>query len=269
MRPIPDVAVTFVADKEALRLKAYPDPDSLRGIEMAKPPAKRRPDWRTLPGDPWTIGYGHTGPEVHEGLTITAAQAKTWLRQDLLTSAAKLWKRIGDVVNDLTENQYAALLSFVFNLGDGDPKKPEWSIWGILRARAFDQVPAQMTRFVNAGGKKRQGLVNRRAAEVILWSTDEPGSTDATPPSSVTRAIETPPSPMSKPLVTSKSFLTTAATVAATAPVAVKQVSDAIAPYADKSETVAKVAAVLATIAALLAVAALVFQWLKHRGEKR
>lgn len=242
MRPVPDIAVRFVAEKEALRLKAYRDAGGI-----------------------WTIGYGHTGPEVTAGLTITPETAEAWLRKDLEIAASRLSARIGDVVDELTEHQYAALLSFVFNLGC-DPK---WTIWKVLKARAFDQVPAQMMRFVNAGGKKLQGLVNRRAAEVVLWSTDEPGSTDASPPSSVTRAVETPPAPTEKPLVTSKSFITTAATVAATAPVAVKQVSDAIAPYADKSETVAKVAAALATIAAVLAVAALVFQWLKHRAAQR
>jgi lysozyme len=252
MRPVPQVAVTFVADKEALRLKAYRDS---RGR--------------------LTIGYGHTGPEVTVALTITRETAEAWLRKDLETAATRLAARIGSVVDDLTDNQYAALLSFTFNLGTGDPKKPEWSIWKTLRAKSFDQVPVQIMRFVYAVDAKTkkpvkiQGLVNRRAAEVALWSTDEPGSADESPPSSVTRAVETPPAPMGKPLAQSNSFIATAATVAATAPVAVKQVSDAIAPYADKSPAVAQMVAILATVAALLAVAALVFQWLKHRGEKR
>lgn len=242
MRAIPNAAVDIVTRCEGCRHRAYRDSVGVL-----------------------TIGYGHTGDDVTTALAITDGEAKALLREDLRRAAVRLEARIGDVVNDLTDNQYAALLSFVFNLG----ADPSWSIWRILKARQFDQVPGQMMRFVNAGGKKLQGLVNRRAAEVVLWSTDEPGSTETVVPSSVTRQVETPPSPMSKPLVTSKSFITTAATVAATAPVAVKQVSDAIAPYADKSETVAKVAAVLATIAALLAVAALVFQWLKHRAAQR
>ncbi len=242
MRSIPDVAVTFVADWEKLRLKAYRDAVGV-----------------------WTIGYGHTGPEVKAGLTITPETAQAWLREDLGVAAGRLAQRIGAIVDELTENQYAALLSFVFNLGCD----PAWTIWKVLKARAFDQVPVQMMRFVYAGKKKLQGLVNRRAAEVALWSTGEPGSADEAPPSSVTRAVETPPAPMTKPLAKSKSFIATGAAAATTATVAVKQVSDTVAPYASQSETVAKVVAVLATIAAVCAVAALVFQWLKHRSEKR
>lgn len=241
MRPIPEIAMTFVASKEALRLDAYQDSVGV-----------------------WTIGYGHTGPEVTSGLATTEAAARAWLRSDLETAAGRLEARIGAVVSELTDNQYAALLSFVFNLGC-DPK---WTIWKVLKARQFDQVPVQMMRFVYAGGKKLQGLVNRRAAEVALWSTGEPGTVDETPPSSVTRVVATPPTPMTKPLVQSKSFLTTAATAAAAAPVAVKQVSDAIAPYAGQSETVAKVVAMLATVTAVLAVAALAFQWFKQRTAK-
>lgn len=269
MRPIPDIAKDFVSEHEELRLKAYPDPASPRGIEEAKPLKKRRPDWKTLSGDPWSIGYGHTGPEVHEGLVITKAQAEAWRDDDLREAAGALSKRIGDVINDLTSNQYSALLSFVFNLGTGKPKKPEWTIWKVLRARQFDQVPVQMMRFVYSGGNKVQGLVNRRAAEVVLWSTEEPGSVAETLPSSVTRTVETPPAPMAKPLAQSKSFVTTAVAAAASAPVAVKQVNDAIAPYAGQSETVAKVVAALALIAAVLAVVALVLQWMKHRSAQR
>lgn len=47
-----------------------------------------------------------------------------------------------------------------------------------VRARQFDQVPGELIKFVNAGGKKLQGLVNRRTDEIRVWSTDEPGSED-------------------------------------------------------------------------------------------
>lgn len=242
MRPIPEAAVDIVAKWEGKKLKAYKD---IVGV--------------------WTIGYGHTGPEVGPGMTITAARARDLLRVDLEEAAGRIAARIGPVVNDLTENQYAALLSFVFNLG-ADPK---WNIWKVLKARAFDQVPTQLIRFVYAGGQKVQGLVNRRTDEVRLWSTEEPGSTEEVMPSSTTRVMETPPAPMEKPLATSKSFITTVATVAATAPVAAKQVLDAATPFASQSETVARVVAALATIAAFLAIAAVVFQWLKHKGAQK
>lgn len=240
MRTIPNAALDLVSKWEGCKLTAYQDIV-----------------------DVWTIGYGSTGPHVTPGLTITKARARELLRDDLGIAASRIADRLkADVLADLTDNQYAALLSFVFNLG----ANPKWTIWKILNARAFDQAPAQFMRFVMAGGKKVRGLVNRRSDEAALWTRGEPGEVDENPPSSTTRAIETPPTPMAKPLVTSKSFMTTGAAVLATAPVAVKQVSDAIQPFADTSPVIGQMFATLATVAAALAVAALAFQWLKHRN---
>lgn len=243
MRQVPGAAVDLVAKWEGCKLEAYQD---IVGV--------------------WTVGYGSTGPHVMPGLKITKAKARDLLKDDLGIAARRIGDRVkADVIADLTDNQYAALLSFVFNLG----ANPKWTIWKIINARSYDQVPAQLMRFVFAGGKKVRGLVNRRSDEAALWSLGEPGEVDENPPSSVTREIETPPAPMSKPLMTSKSFMTTGAAVIATAPVAVKQVSDAIMPFADRSEMVANMVATLATVAAALAIAALVFQWLKHRNGQK
>ena len=52
---ITDEGLQLIKAHEGCRLKSYPDPGS--------------------GGDPWTIGYGHTGPEVVPGLTITQEQA--------------------------------------------------------------------------------------------------------------------------------------------------------------------------------------------------
>jgi lysozyme len=168
MRPIPDAALTLVKRWEGCELTAYPDPGS--------------------GGEPYTIGYGHTGG-VKPGQTITEAQATKFLREDLGIAAERLWQRIGAIVDELTDNQYAALLSFVFNVG----ANPNWTIWKRLKARQFDQVPGELIKFVNASGKKMQGLVNRRTAEIRLWSTEEPGSEDVALASHVTRLVDTPP----------------------------------------------------------------------------
>ncbi len=171
MRAIPDLAVDFVARHEGRRLGAYQDQ-----------------------GGVWTIGYGHTGG-VKPGARITVAEARGLLKADLAVAGLRLACKLGVVADELTEPQYAALLSFVFNLGTGDPARREWTIWTRLRARRFDQVPLEMMKFVNAGGRKLQGLVNRRSEEVKLWSSDEPGSTTDVLSSGVTRVIPTPPTP--------------------------------------------------------------------------
>ena len=82
--------------REGLRLKAYKD---TKGI--------------------WTIGVGHTGPEVVEGLVITKEKAHELFQKDVA------WAE--DAVNlvkvPLTQNQFDALVSFVFNIGAGAWKR--------------------------------------------------------------------------------------------------------------------------------------------------
>lgn len=246
MRPIPAKAVDFVALWEGCELVGYED----------------------VVGIP-TIGYGHTGPEVVVGQKITLAKAKALLKGDLIRAATRIHGRIGDVIDDLTQAQFTALLSFVFNLGDGDPKKTEWTIWKVLRSRQFDEVPAQLMRFVNAGGKRVRGLVNRRMAEVRLWVSD--GADEPAPPSSVTRHTPTPPTPTnSKPLRKSKSFNAQGAATASgglTATVAVAK--DTLEPYAGMSESLDKVLVVLVMLTLLLTVTGLVLTWMKKRQANR
>lgn len=142
-REIPDAAAELVMAWEGRRLEAYRDS-----------------------GGVWTIGFGHTAPGFGKGFKISLVIALAWLLEDLQIGAERLEKRIGrEVVDRLTDNQYAALLSFVFNLGAG----ADWTIWKLLREGRFDEVPNQMARFVHAGGVKLKGLVNRRAAEIQLW----------------------------------------------------------------------------------------------------
>lgn len=62
----------------------------------------------------WTIGYGHTGPEVKPGLVWSQAQALTALYADL----ASREDAIGRLVTaPLNQNEFDALVSFVYNIG--------------------------------------------------------------------------------------------------------------------------------------------------------
>lgn len=242
-RPIPPRAVDFVAGLEGFRAHAYPDP--------------------ATGGAPWTVGYGHTGPEVRDGYTVTKERARADLLADLAIARERLFQRIGAVIDELSEPQFCALLSFVFNLG----ANASWTIWKVLKARRFDEVPAQIMRFINAGGRPMKGLVNRRTAEVQMWH--EEAAAEAVP-SSVTRGTPTPPTPTdTKPLAKSKSFMTGLATFGLTAAAFVsdhiKPIIDAITPYAPNSTLIAKVQSLLLTMAAGAAVATVVFMWIKRR----
>jgi lysozyme len=245
MRVIPQAALDLVTRWEGLELTAYPDP--------------------ATGGDPWTIGYGHTRG-VRLGQTVTKGQALTFLRTDLQVSASLIQQRIGAVIDELTDNQYAALLSFVFNLG-ADPK---WTIWKRIKGRQFDLVPNEINRFVFAAGKRMQGLANRRAAEVALWRTGEPNTLAENPPSSITRLMDTSPiSADPTPPHKSAAILTGIATVIAGGPAMVKGAIEAVQPYAVFSPQVTTIMGVLGAIGAVFAVANLAHSWWKKREARR
>lgn len=251
MRATPEIAVAFVKQHEGLVLRVYDD---------------ARPKLTLSPGEEpvgaLTAGYGHTGPDLHPGLAVTQEKAEVWLRADLETAARRLSERIGAVVDDLTEHQYAAIMSFVFNVG----AEPGWTIWKVLKRRQFDQVPLELMKFVNARGRKILGLVRRRAAEVALWSTEEPGSEDIRLTSASLRREATPPTAADPtPPGRSATLLASAATAVAAAPAGIKEGIAVVEPYAAKSPVVGKMVGGMATLAALLALLVLVLTWLKKR----
>lgn len=106
----------------------------------------------------WTIGYGHT-QGVRQGQTITQPQAEAFLQQDLATAEAA----VNGLDLTLTANQFAALVSFTFNLGGGNLKK--------LVRNGLAAVPDRILLFDHAGGRQLPGLTRRRIAERALYLT--------------------------------------------------------------------------------------------------
>jgi lysozyme len=117
-----------------------------------------------------TIGYGHTGPDVTPGMTITQAQAQDLLAQDLATAG----NGVTQVVTvALTDNQYAALTDFVFNLGIGS--LTESTLLSLLNkgdyAGAADQFLVWDKAHVNGQLVTLPGLATRRQNERTLFLT--------------------------------------------------------------------------------------------------
>lgn len=103
---------------------AYPDPLSLRAQAMHLPTAKRPKGWETLPGAPWTIGYGHTGRDVYEGLTWTEAQARAALARDILDHNTVL-DAVLPWISGLDPLRRRVLQNMHFNLGWDNPRTPK------------------------------------------------------------------------------------------------------------------------------------------------
>ena len=117
------------------------------------------------PAGVWTIGYGHTSG-VKEGQTITKAQAKELLIQDLRPFEIG----VNNLVNvPLNQNQFDALVSFCYNLGTGNLKNS--TLLKLLNKGDYNGAAEQFDHWIYAGGKKLNGLVKRRAAEKKLFLT--------------------------------------------------------------------------------------------------
>lgn len=117
------------------------------------------------PAHVWTVGYGHTGPEVVPGLTWTVAQAEAALRADMdlaYTQALALCPSLADE----PVGRQAAITDFVFNLGVG--RLQASTLRRRVNAGEWGLVPAELRKWVWGGGRKLPGLILRRVAEVAL-----------------------------------------------------------------------------------------------------
>lgn len=145
-RKIGEAGLKLIKNFEGCRLKAY------------KPVAAEKY---------WTIGWGHYGPDVKEGMTITQAQADEMLINDL----AKYVEYVNNpayvpVTAQLNQNQFDALVSFCYNCGNGNLRK-------LCTNRTIEQIAASIPKYTKgANGEVLKGLVRRREAELKLFNTD-------------------------------------------------------------------------------------------------
>lgn len=129
------------------RFDAYPDPGS--------------------GGDPWTIGWGTTGPDVKPGVTWTQQQCDDRFAQDLSKFAQGVAKVLGDAKT--TQHQFDAMVSFAYNVGIANLSSSTL----LKKHKAGDYAGAanEFARWNKAKGKVMAGLTRRRAAEAALYKS--------------------------------------------------------------------------------------------------
>lgn len=155
-----ETGLLFIARCEAYRGKPYKDGSF----------------WR--PGSPrWATGYGHTIPEGEHELshwtnTLSHKDAMELFRVDLAPRVAAVNKLCSGV--NLTQPQFDALVSFVFNAGEGALKKSTL----LIKLKAGDYAGAsaefpKWNKWTNASGvlEVSTGLVLRRKLERELFDT--------------------------------------------------------------------------------------------------
>ena len=141
---ISNAGLALIEEFEGCVLHAYPDPAS--------------------GGEPWTIGYGHTGG-VHPGDTCSREQAVAWLREDVGGAGHSVSKL---VTVPLTQNQFDALVSFTFNLGAGALGQSTL-LRELNRGEPVKTIAPEFNRWVNGPNGPLPGLVRRRAAERAMF----------------------------------------------------------------------------------------------------
>ncbi len=119
-----------------------------------------------------TIGYGHVvlaHEQVQFATGITPAEATELLRKDVGVAERAVLRLISV---PLTDGQFDALVSFTFNLGAGALQR------STLRMKVnrgeHEGVPAELMKWVWAAGKRLPGLIRRRRAEALAYSSDAP-----------------------------------------------------------------------------------------------
>ncbi len=151
-------------------------PEGIALIKQFEGCAKKRADGLVEaypdPGtgaEPWTIGWGATGPGIARGTVWTQEQCDGRLEADLARYAGDVRRAIGDAPT--SQPQFDALVSFHYNTGAiGKATLTRKHVAGDYAgaAREFD-------RWVHAGGRVMKGLVRRRAAEAALYRRGEIG----------------------------------------------------------------------------------------------
>lgn len=142
IRKIPQIAIDFITREEGCVLHVYKD----------------------IAGYP-TIGVGHLirpGEDFSAG--ITEEEAEELLRKDLQNAAISVCRLIKV---PLTDEQYASLLSFVFNLGGGSLQRS--TLRSKLNRMDYIGAAEEFLKWCWAGGKKSRALYNRRMRERNLF----------------------------------------------------------------------------------------------------
>jgi GH24 family phage-related lysozyme (muramidase) len=149
-------AEAIIKQWEGCKLIAYPDP--------------------ATGGDPWTIGWGTTkvnGSPVRQGDKISQQFADELLRSEIIRVATALHKLIPATLN-YGAKQQAALISWAYNVGLGAVEESTLRERLLAGESAQVVIPQELPRWNKGAGREMQGLTNRRAAEVALFTGAAP-----------------------------------------------------------------------------------------------
>lgn len=136
-----DLGIELIKKHEGVRLEPYQDVAGL-----------------------WTIGIGHLIKPGEEFTSISEEEAEDILRKDLEKAEKCV---INGVKTPLSQSEFDALVSFVFNVGCQAFRNS--TLLRLVNRGEMDDAAEQFARWNRAGGKAVKGLTNRRLAERELF----------------------------------------------------------------------------------------------------
>lgn len=116
-----------------------------------------------------TIGYGHTGADVRDGMRITQAEADALLFRDVSECVHGMARFVNVPV---TESQFVALTSLAFNVGVSYVTHHCPKLMRALNTGAADTCAEEFLDINRAGGKVLPGLTERRRREAKLFLSE-------------------------------------------------------------------------------------------------
>jgi lysozyme len=138
-----------------------------KGTELIKQFEGLKLNAYMCPANVPTIGYGTTrinGKPVQLGTTITESRAVELLKTDLSIFEQAVNRNVSV---PLTQNQFDALVSWTYNLGETNLRSS--TLLRKLNARDYAGAADEFLRWNKSGGKELAGLTRRRAAERVLF----------------------------------------------------------------------------------------------------
>lgn len=137
---------------------------SPKGLEFIKSFEELRLVAYKCPAGVLTIGYGHTGADVHEGQVISQETANLRLISDA-DDAEGAVERLVKV--PLQQHEYDALVSFVFNVGVGNFASS--TLLKLLNVGNRGAAASELPRWNKSNKKVLPGLTRRRLAEKAMF----------------------------------------------------------------------------------------------------
>ncbi len=173
------VPASALADSEVSSMKASEELKTLikywEGVRLTAYKAHSSEEY-------WTIGYGHYGPDVYEGMEITAEQADAYFEQDIAVFEAAANRIIANYGLEASQNVFDAMLSLSYNFGPSwvETYAGSWRLARYVKAGFKDSsgnaIPAPeiadaFAVLCSAGGEILPGLLKRRLneAEIFLY----------------------------------------------------------------------------------------------------